>query len=63
MMKEFKARKKVKKERRYWVQKELEVYKISYRMGVLKDGLKILDSEANIVQKKLEGWKVDCLNP
>ena len=42
-----------RKERRNRVQKELEEYKICQRMGVLRDRLRVLDSEADIVQKEI----------
>ena len=47
------SEKESRKERRNRVQKELEEYKISHRMGVLRDRLRILDSEANIVRKEI----------
>ena len=47
------SEKESRKERRNRVQKELEEYKISHRMGVLRDRLRVLDSEADIVQKEI----------
>merc|ERR1712129_303853 len=47
------SEKESRKERRNRVQKELEEYKISHRMGVLRDRLRVLDSEANIVRKEI----------
>ena len=47
------SEKESRKEKRNRVQKELEEYKISHRMGVLRDRLRILDSEANIVRKEI----------
>ena len=45
--------KETRKERREKVQKELEEYKISHRLGVLRDRLRILDSEATIVRNEI----------
>jgi len=47
------SEKESRKERRIRVQKELEEYKISHRMGVLRDRLRVLDSEADIVGKEI----------
>ena len=45
--------KETRKERREKVQKELEEYKISHRLGVLRDRLRVLDSEATIVRNEI----------
>ena len=45
--------KETRKERREKVQKELEEYKISHRLGVLRDRLRVLDSEAKIVRNEI----------
>ena len=47
------SEKESRKDRRNRVQKELEEYKISHRMGVLRDRLRVLDSEADIVRKEI----------
>ena len=45
--------KETRKERREKVQRELEEYKISHRVGVLRDRLRVLDSEATIVRNEI----------
>ena len=47
------SEKESRKEQRNRVQKELEEYKISHRLGVLRDRLRVLDSEAEIVRKEI----------
>lgn len=49
----IKSEKENRKERRNRVQQELEEYKICQRMGVLRDRLRVLDSEADIVRKEI----------
>ena len=45
--------KETRKDKRIKVQRELEEYKISHRMGVLRDRLRVLDSEATIVRNEI----------
>ena len=45
--------KETRKDRRIKVQRELEEYKITHRMGVLRDRLRVLDSEATIVRNEI----------
>ena len=59
-----------RKQKRTRVQKELEDYKISHRLGVLRYRLQIIDSESDIIrneirslEKTLSGeWKYPLLN-
>ena len=49
----FEKEKETRKERRDKVQRELEEYKISHRLGVLRDRLRVLDSEATIIRNEV----------